>query len=389
MHIDWRSLRSHIPTDPGDEKYVGRPDSPAERIVAEVRAGHTPLLVGGPAGVGRSSEIATASELLKKADRVSCLARIDRKENMRRLTPERMCLHYAHFLSVAALDALQSEPLEEINRLDDIARGMLEDPTSSVDANPRVLLSSVLDEISRLSKGNRAVMLIDGLEKLRRGDQGLLLFEVLGEIRSKVDLVLSVPWYSAFGPRTDTLICPEEHFLPVRALDVDRPDHRAVLFAMLEKRLGWESDAIANASSAAAKWFAATEDADIKPCWNLLVKIINDAAACSGGMPRLFLQILGGTGGYSSLLRNDPFPIVEEFEDACANHIDSFRRLLLEGDVEAIFAAIGTSGSELGLPRRIRLMAHAILLERVRDGNPVLDLTPLARESCKNGGRRA
>ena len=24
MHIDWRCLRSHVPTDPGDEKYVGR-----------------------------------------------------------------------------------------------------------------------------------------------------------------------------------------------------------------------------------------------------------------------------------------------------------------------------------------------------------------------------
>jgi hypothetical protein len=38
---------------------------------------------------------------------------------------------------------------------------------------------------------------------------------------------------------------------------------------------------------------------------------------------------------------------------------------LLPGDVDAIRSAAGTNGSELELDRKIRLMAHGILLERL------------------------
>ena len=75
--------------------------------------------------------------------------------------------------------------------------------------------------------------------------------------------------------------------------------------------------------------------------------------------------------------------------DACADQIDSFRRLLLPGDVDAIRSAAGTNGSELELDRKIRLMAHGILLERLRNGIRTLDVHPLSLASFDTGRAHA
>lgn len=59
--------------------------------------GRAPLLIGGPAWVGKGTELARAGELLKP-DRLAVLVQIDRFENMRRLTPDRMLLLIVHQL---------------------------------------------------------------------------------------------------------------------------------------------------------------------------------------------------------------------------------------------------------------------------------------------------
>jgi hypothetical protein len=116
---------------------------------------------------------------------------------------------------------------------------------------------------------------------------------------------------------------------------------------------------------------------------------VNEAIRWSGGLPRVFLQLLADAGSYAKLRRSDPWPIVEDLNDARADQIDSFRRLLLPGDVDAIRGAAGTNGSELELDRKIRLMAHGILLERLRNGARVLDVHPLSQAAFDTGGAHA
>jgi hypothetical protein len=108
--------------------------------------------------------------------------------------------------------------------------------------------------------------------------------------------------------------------------------------------------------------------------------LVDDAIRWSGGLPRVFLQLVAAAGSYAKLRRSDPWPIVEDLNDACADQIDSFRRLLLPGDVDSIRSAAGTNGSTLEFDRKIRLMAHGILLERLRNGVRTLDVHPLLLE---------
>ena len=95
--IDWKTLRPHVPLGPGDAHYVERAGSAGDEIAEWILADRSPLLVGGPAGVGKSTELARAADLLQ-AHRVACLVQLDRFENMRRLTPDRMCLLVAQKL---------------------------------------------------------------------------------------------------------------------------------------------------------------------------------------------------------------------------------------------------------------------------------------------------
>ena len=62
---------------------------------------------------------------------------------------------------------------------------------------------------------------------------------------------------------------------------------------------------------------------------------------------------------------------------------------MLPGDADAALAAAGTDGRELELNRKIRLMAHGILLESAIHRVPVLELHPLALIAIEQGGRRA
>jgi len=136
---------------------------------------------------------------------------------------------------------------------------------------------------------------------------------------------------------------------------------------------------------------AFVSDGMIGPEGQLRVEAMRDcvsmASRLSGGIPRVFLQILADAGCYAQMKRSEPWLCAEDLEDACADQVDSFRRLLMPGDVFAIRQVIGTNGCELSVDRRIRLMAHGVLLERRRNGSPVLAVHPLAQAALDEDGR--
>ncbi len=376
--IDWKALKPHIPLKPGDAQYVARDSSAGQEMAHWLRADSSPLLVGGPAGVGKSTELARAAELLKP-DRLAFLIQLDRFENMRRLTPDRMRMRIAqavgHFakevvhlpLSASLLDALKTVSEE------------LQAPSVGRGVSPSVVLDMVLKETSRLSRQGRVTLLIDGLEKVPQGVDSLDLFDALAMLPETVELVVVIPWHAAFGPQAETVIRPGERFVAVRALDVEGDageEGREFLREVLLERLRFDKSGDHNPEDLAERIAG-------------VGKIVTEASVLSGGLLRVFLQLVADAGSYAKLRRADPWPRSEDLADACADQTDSFRRLLLPGDVDAIGRAVGSNGTELDLERKIRLMAHGILLERLRDGARIVELSPLALNVLGKGWARA
>lgn len=380
--IDWKALKPHVPLPPGAPEYVERTGSAGDEIAQWILADRSPLLIGGPAGVGKSTELARAAEVLQ-GHRVACLVQLDRFENMRRLTPERMLFRIADRVGHWAADFFHLP-------LSSSLQGALQQVTATLqtdwvpDFSGSSILSAACNEVARISRQGTLTLLIDGLEKVPYGPESLELFETLANIDDGIELVVVIPWYAAFGPQSETVIRPGERFVPVRALDV-RAD-RELLQAILVRRLHWnaeEFDPNALVGTPGPALDAARARVAAKR------NLVNDAIRWSGGLPRVFLQLLADAGSYAKLRRSDPWPIVEDLNDACADQADSFRRLLLPGDTAAIRGAVGTNGSELDLKRKIRLMAHGILLERVQKGAPLLEVHPLAQAALDAGGVHA
>lgn len=386
--IDWKSLKPHVPLSPGDAQYVERTGSAGDEIAHWILADRSTVLVGGPAGVGKSTELARAAELLQPR-RVACLVQLDRFENMRRLTPDRMRLRIMQkvgYLAQVVLHVPLSGSLQNaLSKVTDELQGI---PVTH-EATPTVLLNVTLSEITRLSRQGRITLLIDGLEKVPQGPESLDLFEALASVRDEVELVAIIPWHAAFGPQAETVIRSGERFIPVRALDVEGATggaEYAFLRRVLAQRLQWNADEL-DPNAVLGTGGASLDEARAWAAGRRV--LVDDAIRWSAGLPRVFLQLLADAGSYAKLRRSEPWPIVEDLNDACADQVDSFRRLLLPGDIDAIRRAAGTSGSELDLERKIRLMAHGILLERLRGGARVLDIHPLAQAAFDNGSVHA
>jgi len=380
MNIDWGSFNAHIPLPPGDPGYVKPPDSVADEIVNWIRAGKSTLLLGGPAGVGKSTELARACDLLK-GERHSRLLYVDRYENMRRVTPERLCLRIASLFSGESMESLErvcSEPAELGGLSNEDAR----DGDRVCDILARKILVAKLHEAARSSVFGRVALFIDGLEKIPLGGSVNELFGLFGSIPDSVDLVVVVPWHYTFGKRSGVLIEPEEQFVSIRAVDMTRDSGFDFMVRLFERRVGLESDGL-SLMDAMGVPDETIEERKVRVAG--MTGILAEASRMSGGSPRTFLQIMADAGFYAYSNRLAGFPEGEDMADACADQVDSIRRLFLPGDIEAIPASVGTDGWGLDIKRRMRLMAHGVLLERVSENGPVLCLHPQAVAVIEGG----
>ncbi len=379
MTTNWTSLMPHAPVRPGATDYVERPGGASHEIAHWILASRSPILLGGPAGVGKSTELAHAAKLLQP-HRVACLIPLDRWENMRRLEPDGLLQRIASRVAYVAREKLGLS----------LSPGLYEESQKKTSDrwSPSAIAALVLAEVTRLSQQARVTLLVDGLEKVPEGGGLLELLDALATLPEDVDLVAVIPWHAAFGPRAETVIRAGERFVSARAIDVDGErgrDGRAFLKAMLLRRLRLPDEAL-DPDSVVQGANALDEERTLVAARSNLVA---DAAMASGGIPRIFLQLTADAASYAHLRRSDEWPIVEDLHDACTDQVDSFRRLLLPGDADAALAATGTDGRELELGRKVRLMAHGILLERLRAQVPVLELHPLAQIAIERGGRFA
>lgn len=355
---DWRLLAPHRPLSPGDDAYVSRPTSGGDAIAMWVAAGGSTVLVSGPTGVGKSTELAHAAQALMST-RVACLVQADRKANIHRLTADSLM----HLIAVGVVELargpLQLSISQELATMADAVTSFPEmhPPSKPFRTSGLTAARLAVQEVERVSQQGRVALLIDGLEKLSSRQSTDEILDAFSQLPESVDLVVVIPWHVALGGGTEPVIRVGEHLHRVPALEVTGADGDAAarfLERVLAQRL-WHTD---------------TAPAELKPLLSL-------AFQASGGIPRVFLQLISDAGTYARVKRASSWPDNSDLRDAIEDQKDSFRRALLPGDTDAIQRVWGSDGRELDLERRIRLLAQGILLERFHDRAVFLDVHPL------------
>lgn len=356
---DWRLLMPHRPLGPGEGAYVVRPTGGGDAIASWVAAGGSTVLVGGPTGVGKSTELARAAQALTTTH-VACLVQVDRMTNVHRLSADELMRLIAQRLVVVARDQLHLPISAELAGAASNVHTAALVASDMFHASGPSTARAALEEIARRSEQGRVTLLIDGLEKLPPGPSMQEVFEALSRLPDLLDLIVVIPWHSVFGGGTEAILRAGERLHRILPLDPEglgAAETKAFFFSLLLSRLpDFELPA---------------------PVWLLLERTV----VTSGGLPRVFLQLVADAGTYARVKRDEAWPNDSDLQDAIADQQESFRRALLPGDTEAIKAVTGTDGRELDLQRRVRLLAQGILLERARDGRVVLETHPLAAQA--------
>ena len=359
---DWQRLAPHRPLDAGADEYVNRPTDGGEAIAKWVLAGGSTVLIGGPTGVGKSTELANAA-LRLQSERIACLIQVDRLTNVRRLTADELlqliggrvfafAVEQGHFSSTHRL-ASNFSPTKSPTGADGFRASS---PTVTRLLLDELRLRAEFVAMRDSSRQSRVTVLVDGLEKVSPGVTADEIFDALGGLPLNVDLVVVVPWHAAFGSRGDTVLRQGERFVAIRPLDTEGP--QAVAAADFLGRM------------MAARVRAGDLPSEIQG-------LLGRAFTGSGGVPRAFLQIVADAATYARVKRGADWPDESDLTDALNDQRESLRRLLTPGDAAAIKRAVGTDGSELEPERKIRLLANGVLLERFGSDGPHLEMHPL------------
>jgi hypothetical protein len=187
------------------------------------------------------------------------------------------------------------------------------------------------------------LVLLDGLE--RQDDSAIRAsLDAFRPFLPSLDLVVVLParWTSndAFASALDGYRIEALRPLPVR--DEHGPDWhegRAFLRQIVCTRLGIAAPPSATAAS-----------------------ILDRAAEASGGIPRVFLQLVQDAAFYGSVAGRE-WPDADDLRQSMRDQVSSLRRLLRPGDLAALQSARGTDGLEVDVERRIRFLGHGLLLE--------------------------
>jgi hypothetical protein len=383
VNVDWRNLTPDRPLSPEDQRYVERPDDGGARIAEWLRAGRDRILLAGPTGIGKSTELARAAACLHD-DRVACLVPLDRLEDIRRLTPDLALLRMAGRLAALALEHLRLDVSPGLRHAL-VTRGVL-DPMhdtggADVAADPPTLLTLAVREVSRCARQGRVAFLVDGLEKLAP-EAGPAVFAALASLPDGAEVAASVPWHAAYGPGAGATLLSKWKLVVLRPVPVEGLPGNSrggvhFMGTLLARRLGLADDAF-HITAAALK---------SKHVPVVVRRVVLRAASLSGGIPRTFLQIVGDAVSYVRF-RGGPqgetvWPDEESLEAAILDQEDSLRRLLLPGDLVGLRAVDGTGGEEMDVERRLRLLTQGILMERSAGGRAVLRPHPLLRNLLK------
>jgi len=340
---DWKLLTPQAPLKANDARLVERTDTGGlSTVPGLVESGRGPIAVVGPPGVGKSSGLAQVMRApMPRRNVAACLLdhSVDDTHTDASAVFVRMlgALFGGREVSGMDIPAALRERWKFKGAAAELGRSL---PKFDHGAD---LFREVAEEVTRQEPSRRVTAFIDGLE--RRDDD--LLAEVLESLRRMLDLVdvvVVVAPRVVLDPQTVGLL---DGFRVVAVQPVPvSPEHstswregREFLASIVRRRLalGGEFDPRFRA-------------------------FLDRAAEASGGVPRVYLQLVQDAGFYAEV-SGRAWPEEGDLRQAMGDQITSLRRLLQRGDLDALRAAKGTGGLKVELSRRIRFLSHGLLLE--------------------------
>lgn len=356
MANDWKNFVPHRPLEAGDPLYVKRPEGSGAELAALVQHGFDLIAVAGPMGSGKSTELAAAAEKLRSWG-TACVVHLDQDLDMRNIEAESV---YKLISTVLNSNVRQSHPGQESA---ESSRALLTvaHPARGHGTSIHQRLVAALREVTRLGP---LVLLVDGLEKSTEETSRRIVSALL-DMAEEVSLVVVVPPSLVNGPTSYDLLNRAKVF-PLGAICMvegktegkpSERDTRGFLFLL----------------NVAMRRLRDPKYDDV------LRDFIIDAALASGGIVRVFLQLIRDAKRYASLVERET-PTKEDLAEAAKDHTEHLERLLGPGDGAALRAADGTNGAEIQpIERRLRFLVHGLLLEYKIDGRTVVHPAPLLR----------
>ncbi len=344
--LDWKALSPHRPLDASDPRYALRPDGGGDRLAQLISAGASSIAVAGPVGCGKSTEVARAAGLLGEKFETH-LIQLDRKLDMRQVTEGQVLAEIGW--------ALASE------------------------RNQLLLRDRILDSL-RSRQNKEVVLFIDGLEKTPAAVAQGIALSVLG-LAEEARVVLVVPPSLVIGPAAYEIV----HGTRIVAL-------RALPYWGWGKYEGWAAKAAVVMvrqhinEMPDIPWPLPKELDFLLSIFRLRLGLpripseLNDALflalVLSGGLPRVFLQLLQDASTYAALAGREA-PTRQDLKMAADDQADSLALLLQAGDAHALAQAFGTNGLEVSLDRKLRFFTHGLLLEYEEGTDKVVFPSPL------------
>ena len=197
MIPDWKKLRPERALEPREEAlYVQAPGRTAEHIADWIRVGGTTVVLTGPRGIGKTTELHLAAKALHQ-DRVAAVLPLSRFDRSHELTPDGLLLRVAGRAAFVALQhlklSLDPEITEHLVDSEVLTPKFLSAPPGpGIRATPQTVLEMTLKELAEKSKQGRVTILIDGIDQLPM-EKAAELAGALGRIPDDVDLVITIP----------------------------------------------------------------------------------------------------------------------------------------------------------------------------------------------------
>ena len=338
---DWKGLSPQEPA-PRDG-YVARPDSVWERVLKRLDQGLAPIAIVGPSGAGKSTELVEVARMLTPHRLVApCLQ--DHVQN-----PGVMAFQGEKLLGLAASMLIHRSQGASLGLSDSfLHRWVVPAQPGAFGAlsplfdSPADAMRELIAELKTMRGSQRPLVLLDGLE--RQDDAAIRSsLDAFRPFLTSLDLVVVLParWTSddAFSTVLDGYRIEALRPLAVRAEHGPSwREGRAFLTQIVCKRLG----------------IAAAPDA--------AVSVLDRAAEASGGIPRVFLQLVQDAAFYASIAGRE-WPDADDLRQSMRDQVSSLRRLLRPGDLATLQSARGTDGLEVDVERRVRFLGHGLLLE--------------------------
>lgn len=339
---DWKKLAPQEPAPTGS--YVTRPESVAVRVRRRLEQGTSPIAIVGPTGAGKSSELASLSMQVSDG-RPAALCFQDAFPSLRPApyTGQELVGFAASLLMLAARRAPAGLGDGFRQRWGVPVKGASFGDGDLSLTKPVDAMRELIAELRSRGDLRRPFVFVDGLER-REDDAVRSTLEAFRPFLPALDLVVVLParWDGdgAFAAVLEGYRIEALRPVPVRS------DHgpgwregRAFLAQIVCKRLGVDAPPDARAA-----------------------EVLDRAAEASGGIPRVFLQLVQDAAFYGSVAKR-AWPDGDDLRQAMRDQVSSLRRLLRPGDLAALQAARGTDGLEVDVDRRVRFLGHGLLLE--------------------------